>query len=485
MIQLATGFEVLTSLPLDSRNLMTKSEMLTANDNVFPDYFLTQCSDDDGKLYLYKKNNAEPSAETGKFTPLEDSFSPNIQLEELPIAGSDEVGRVYQYIGVTDVDKKLIKACWYTCEGNAEDGYEWVNVLVEPEIQLTEITDSDDEDFIEGSQRTIKLTQGEKLIGKFGLDKELVVTSGEVKKVAVEKVDEDDDSTWVYTIDETITYTKADTENKESDFYKYPLKDSTYIVLGIQNQDYPIFIDAKAVVSDKLGTVTENVTANCVVGAMEIGDIIEEGSDITDVVKKLLIKYYPPTIALSSTPINKVVELGEAISVNLSAIVGKKSEPITKVSFYKGTDLLEDITTDVENGGTFTHSVAGNIDVTTTFKGVVTDGKKTTESKVTYTFVNPIYWGVVTDKATLDVTTLTKVIEEKGDKTYKYVGNNEYCVFAYDSAYGNVKSILDASSFENLSSFEKQVVTVGSTSYNVYVGKTALTSSGFEYRFIF
>lgn len=490
MIQLATGFEVLTSLPLDSRNLMTKAEMLTANDNVFPDYFLTQCADDGGKLYVYDKSNATPSATTGKFTPLDESFGQDIQVTELPVAGSDEVGKIYQYIGETDADTGVIKACWYICAGNDEDGYAWENILVEPALVLSEITDEDDEEFIEGSLKTIVLKQGEKLIGKFGIDKELVVTEGSVMKITVEKVDEDDESTWIYTIDGTDpaeTYTKADTEDEESDYYKYPLAASTFIVLKIANQDYPIFIDAKAVVSDELGTVSEDVTANCVVGALEIGDKITEGMNITDVVKALLIKYYPPTVKLTSTPVDKVVEIGESITVNLSAAVTKKSEDVTNVTFYSDADVLEEVTTDVAEGGTFTHAVAAPVTTTTVFKATATDGKKVSESKVTYKFVHPFYHGVVADKADIDVTTLTKLVEDEGDKEVNYIANNQYVVFAYDASYGDLTSILDPSSFENLGSFDKSTQTVGTVTYNVYVGKTPLTSSasGFKYNFIF
>lgn len=486
-IQLATNFEVLTGLPIDSRLLMSKLEMLTANDNVMPEYLLTQCTDENGRLYVYAKN-AAPNAVTGKFTPLDSNFGQDIQVTALPVAGSDEVGHVYQYIGETDEENDLIKGCWYICDGNDEDGYAWENIPVEPTLVLSEITDDTDPDFIEGSLKTITLKQGKNLIGKFGIDKELVVTEGSVKKITVEQVEPDDDTTWVYTIDGTDpaeTYTKADTEDEESDYYKYPLTASTYIVLGIANQTYPVFIDAKSVISEDLGTVTEDVTANCAVGAMEIGDIIEEGSNITDVVKKLLIKYYAPTISLTATPAGKVIEIGETVSVNLSAVAAKKSENITKVAFYKGTDVLEEITTDVASGGTFTHAVADEIDTTTTFKATVTDGKKTAESKVTYTFVHPYYWGVVADKSDIDVASLTKLVEEKGKKTLTYKANNQYVVFAYDSAYGNLTSILDPSSFENLGSFDKSVVDVNGTNYNVYVGKSPLTSTGFEYRFIY
>lgn len=487
-IQLATNFEVLTGLPIDSRLLMSKTEMLTANDNVMPEYLLTQCTDENGRLYVYSKNNPTPNAVTGKFTPLDSNFGQDIQVTALPVAGSDEVGHVYQYIGETDEDADLIKGCWYICDGNDDDGYAWENILVEPSLSLDEITDEDDPDFIEGSLKTITLKQGKNLIGKFGIDKELVVTEGSVKKITVEQVDPDDESTWIFSIDGTDpveTYTKADTENEESDYYKFPVVASTYIVLGIANQSYPIFIDVKAVVSDNIGVVEEDVTANCAVGAMEIGDIIEEGSSITDVVKKLLIKYYAPTISLSATPTGKVIEIGESVSVNLSAVASKKSENITKVAFYKGTDVLEEITTDVASGGTFTHAVADEIDTTTTFKATVTDGKKTAESKVTYTFVHPYYWGVVDSTADIDVASLTKIVEEKGKKTLTYKANNQYCVFAYDASYADLTSILDPSSFENLGSFEKQTILVGETNYKVYVGKSPLTSTGFEYRFIY
>lgn len=451
--------------------------MLTANDNIMPEYFITQCTDENGRLYVYDKNNSTPSAETGKFTPLDSNFGQDIQVTVLPVAGSDEVGNVYQFIGETD--DTYTQGYWYVCIGNDEDGFGWVQLDTQPCITIEK---AEETEVTEGYLATYVFKHGEKEIGKIDIPKELVVTEGSVKKITVDKVDPEDEETWVYTCGDS-TYTKADTENEESEFYKYPLTDSTYIVLGIANQSYPIFVDVKTVVSEDIGTVEEDVTANCAVGAMEIGDIIEEGSSITDVVKKLLIKYYPPTISLTSTPTGKVIEIGETITVNLSAAAAKKSENITKIAFYKGADVLEEISDDVASGGTFTHN-GEEISTTTTFKATVTDGKKVAESKVTYSFVHPYYWGVVDSTADIDVTSLTKLVEEKGKKTLTYKANNQYCVFAYDAAYADLTSILDPSSFENLSSFEKKTIMVGETNYKVYVGKSALTSTGFEYRFI-
>lgn len=483
MIKIASGFEVLSNVCLDSRSLLTKAAMLGANDSLFPDYFLAQCSDDNGKLYVYKKS-ATPNATTGKFSPLEENLAPDVQLETLPTAGADELGKIYQYIGATDAT--YTKGYWYTCDGNPTDGYAWKIAFVNPPITITKVTSGTD--YVEGSKETWVFKQGDTEIAKMPIDKELVVTSGNVTKITVNKVTEADPETWVYTIEGTSpaeTYKKSNTEDKTDAYYKYPLVDSTYIQLGIQNQTYPIFIDAKTVVSDKLGTVEEDVTANCIVGALEIGDKITEGMNITDVVKALLIKYYAPTVSLTSTPATKIVENGSTINVDLSAVATKKSEKITDVSFYEGSTLLESVTTGVDAGGTFTHTVTTPVTATTTFKATVTDGKKTNESKVTYKFVNPFYYGVVASTAGLDVTTLTKLVEDSGDKKINYVASNEYCVFAYDSAYGDLTSALDPSSFENLSSFDKSTATVGTVTYNVYVGKSPLTSTGFEYRFKF
>lgn len=488
MIQLATGFEVLTNLPIDSRTLMTKEEMLNINENIFPEYFLTQCVDDEGKLYIYNRNGVS-NPTTGKFTALADSFGDSLQKEVLPTAGADEVGNIYQYVGETQADTELYKGCWYICEGTEKDGYSWKNILTDPPLVLNEITNELDPEFIAGGLKTITLTQGSKLVGKFSISKDLVTESGKVQIISVEKPTEDDDSTWIYTLvgtDPAETYTKADTLDEKSNYYKYPLVASTYIMLGIRNQSYPIFIDSKTIVSDKLGTVTETVTANVEVGGISVGDKVQEGEDITSLVKKLLIKYYPPVITLSSTPTNKVVERGVDINVELSATVTKKSNSITNVSFYKNDSVINEVAEDVSNGGTFVHTVPDSITETTTFKATATDGSKTVESKVTYTFVNPYYYGVIDSVDNVNEGTilgLTKLVEVKGKKTLSFTGDNQFSVFAYDKSYGALKSLVDMNGFDNLSSFSSSVVSVGGVDYLVYISNTPLTATNFKYTF--
>lgn len=56
--------------PVDTRLILTKKEMLEANDDYLPDTYFALCKDE-GHFYLYNKNN-EPNSETGKFTLITD-----------------------------------------------------------------------------------------------------------------------------------------------------------------------------------------------------------------------------------------------------------------------------------------------------------------------------------------------------------------------------------------------------------------------------
>ena len=56
---------------------------------------------------------------------------------------------------------------------------------------------------------------------------------------------------------------------------------------------------------------------------------------------------------------------------------------------------------------------------------------------------------------------------------------------AYPAEYGNLTSILDANSFENLDSFTKASTTVGDVAYNVYYTTSKVTCQNFAYSFKF
>lgn len=66
MIKSIQGFELKTREAIDNRLVLSKVEMLNINDNQMPDKYFAVCTDD-GYLYIYNKDSALISSETGKF----------------------------------------------------------------------------------------------------------------------------------------------------------------------------------------------------------------------------------------------------------------------------------------------------------------------------------------------------------------------------------------------------------------------------------
>ena len=56
-------------------------------------------------------------------------------------------------------------------------------------------------------------------------------------------------------------------------------------------------------------------------------------------------------------------------------------------------------------------------------------------------------------------------------------------VFAYDSSYGNLKSITDANGFDVTSGWTKNTVTVDGFTYFVYVANSATTDTNAPFTF--
>jgi hypothetical protein len=56
-------------------------------------------------------------------------------------------------------------------------------------------------------------------------------------------------------------------------------------------------------------------------------------------------------------------------------------------------------------------------------------------------------------------------------------------VFAYDSSYGDLTSILDPNSFETISGWNKSTLTVGGLSYYVYVSAAPTTDTNAQFTF--
>lgn len=78
--QFRNGFKVTTEAAIDERIILTKAQMLTAEDDYsLPPVYLCICPED-GKLYLYNVNNV-PNNDIGKFRLIDNVI--NFESEEV------------------------------------------------------------------------------------------------------------------------------------------------------------------------------------------------------------------------------------------------------------------------------------------------------------------------------------------------------------------------------------------------------------------
>ena len=121
-IKINAPFELGAAVPVDTRLTLSKAEMLTVNDNVWPSKYLTVCSDD-GAIYLYDKTN-EMDAETGKFRILSTDLS--ACLEKVSVMPVAQEGKAYCYTGADTADYKkgqIYVTSLTTIAGSAGNGF--------------------------------------------------------------------------------------------------------------------------------------------------------------------------------------------------------------------------------------------------------------------------------------------------------------------------------------------------------------------------
>lgn len=101
----------------------------------------------------------------------------------------------------------------------------------------------------------------------------------------------------------------------------------------------------------------------------------------------------------------------------------------------------------------------------------------------TLTFIQPYYYGISNTSSISDFAGLTENVTAKGQKTFSYTTNNQYMVMAYDSSYGNIKTILDGNGFDVTGGWTKSTLTVGGFSYFVYVANSPTTDTNAPFTF--
>lgn len=217
---------------------------------------------------------------------------------------------------------------------------------------------------------------------------------------------------------------------------------------------------------------TDVATVNALGGIAADADL--NGLTTHEILRKLLYPYVDATIGnATATPNGGIYEHGTTKTITQVKItVTKKSEPITSVALYNGSTLIEEKSGDaVKNGGTIVFSGVGvrvpsdgnQLTVKVTYPDA-NGNAKTVEKKTTaLTFVYPYYIGVCNADAIINealIEGLTKKVESKGTKTCAFTTNNQKMIFAYPTAYGAIKKIIDQNGFDNTNAFTRSEITI-------------------------
>lgn len=232
-------------------------------------------------------------------------------------------------------------------------------------------------------------------------------------------------------------------------------------------------------------------------GGIKTGETLN-GLSVEQVLSKLLYKHVNQAVSANCYPNGGTFEYGDQQTVtSITAVVSKKTNPITKVEFLDGDVILEEKTDGVANGGIFTLSgltIPVNTSKSFTIKATANgeDGNPLSISASTgrFNFIYPYYWGLCSSTAPIDqslIKSLEKKLESKTNKTITVNSDYQKLVFAYPKSYGPLKQIYDSNNFDVTSTFTVREVAITGRdnkpqSYYVYVN-TAFTATNFTFKF--
>lgn len=270
------------------------------------------------------------------------------------------------------------------------------------------------------------------------------------------------------------------------------------------------------------GAFSSDFTVTNSIGRYRENDVIEKDTPIENVIRGMLTKvYYPttvrPSFSIGYTTFTSFVKLGSSLpagrltsnfdkgSIMLNGV--KQNDAVGEVTEYwvystgADTEIDEKNTTGTFDLPAITRSTRGKVYLSGRVS--FTEGPQPKDSegrdygepyhpgKITTTinpaieFVLPFYWGNSSSATISDFTGLTEFLYSKGPRIVTYSTNNEYMVFAYDSTYGDLVSILDPNNFETIDGWNKSVLTVDGWEYNVYVSGNPTTDPSAKYTFKF
>lgn len=182
------------------------------------------------------------------------------------------------------------------------------------------------------------------------------------------------------------------------------------------------------------------------------------------------------SISISSTASpSTVYEKGTILSnvvIKTKVTPLKPSEyPVTSAKLYKDNNLIQTFT---PSSSATTYEYTTDITDSCVFKGEAKTSKETKTAQLKYTFVDPMFHGIVQQTPTpAEIVALTKDLAVKGKRTYQYYTGDEdgRACFAYPKSYGSLTKIVDDYNYDYTMAFEQTeaTLTLHGTNVDYYV----------------
>ena len=237
-------------------------------------------------------------------------------------------------------------------------------------------------------------------------------------------------------------------------------------------------------------TLSSELTSSTNVG-VTLGKTYPAGTTLETIIRDILTTYAKAVVKISLDP---VAEIYDAVTDTLSTIdvtgtVTKGTNNIETVTFYVDGVEVEELTTGVQDGGTFTynHTFATPAKQTFTVKVSAYDGKQTATETKTVTFIGKSYYGCVGEDITVPTEADIKALQFNTLKNSKKLIYSEIQVdygkvlYAYPASLGKLTKILDADGRDYTGSYTMSELTVDGIDYYTYLLIDAMgTDNGYQ-----
>lgn len=189
----------------------------------------------------------------------------------------------------------------------------------------------------------------------------------------------------------------------------------------------------------------------------------------------LELEVFPYTLTVSGGGVHKK---GLSTDITVSWEMRRGSQKVEPDKVTVNGSVVEDIVSE---------KTFNNVTTNTTYEVVATKDDKSITESTSVTFVNPSYYGVVSNNFTVssgNISALQEII--KTGREYEGTATTSYqkVCYAYPSSFGELESIKDGSNQEILGSWTKSSLQMNGENYHVYVLSDASTVTDYVLKFI-